>query len=273
MKAAAVLVIIAFLAGCGSMGAVTQPIQPIGDGPYRLDSGDRLQLTVFGQPDLSGEFIVRDDGAVSIPLLGAVPARDLTAEQLAGAVANRLADGLLVDPDVTVQVLEYRPFFVLGEVVQPGEYPYQPRLTVLAGVAIAGGFTIPRGSGRDHHHPHRPERHFPRLGHRPHRDRAGRRHSCRRALLLSRRTAAGRWFDPGNATAGLCRGPDWPALVLLTCAGVSPAQEVARRGPVSLDRPATEFDPIGMPIPQLPSVPRIAHRRRLRHQPVRRAGQ
>ena len=142
MRAAALLVFIAFLAGCGSMGAVTQPIPPAGDGPYRLDSGDRLQLTVFGQPDLSGEFIVRDDGAVAIPLLGAVPARDLTAEQLAGAVTTRLADGLLVDPDVTVQVLEYRPFFVLGEVVQPGEYPYQPRLTVLAGVAIAGGFTI-----------------------------------------------------------------------------------------------------------------------------------
>ena len=142
MKAVATLALIALLAGCGPSQPVDLPLPPLGEDPYRLDSGDVIQLTVFGQPDLSGEFIVRDDGTVAIPLLGAVTARSATADDLSAGVERLLADGLLVDPDVSVQIIEYRPFFVLGEVAEPGQYPYQPRLTVLAGVAIAGGFTI-----------------------------------------------------------------------------------------------------------------------------------
>ena len=142
MKAIAALMLIALLAGCGSTDDIAPSIPSVGEEPYRLDSGDQIELTVFGQPDLSGEFFVRDDGTVAIPLLGAVTARNATAEDLSAEVEGLLADGLLVDPDVSVQILEYRPFFVLGEVEDPGQYAYQPRLTVLAGVAIAGGFTI-----------------------------------------------------------------------------------------------------------------------------------
>ena len=130
----------AVLAAC----AASDPLSPIGqpdEGPYRLDSGDQLQVTVFGQPDLSGEFFVSDTGTVSMPLLGTIPARGRGVDELESAIVARLADGFLVNPDVSIQVLEFRPFFVLGEVRTPGQYPYQPGMTVLTAVAMGGGFT------------------------------------------------------------------------------------------------------------------------------------
>ena len=115
------------------------------DGPYTLDSGDKLRVVVFGQDALSNNYIVDADGNVSLPLIGAVPARGLTTAQLSGAIASRLKQSFIRDPSVAVEIATYRPFFVLGEVTYPGQYPYVPDMTVESAIAIAGGFT-PRAS-------------------------------------------------------------------------------------------------------------------------------
>ena len=123
------------------------------DGPYTLDSGDKLRIVVFGQDALSNNYTVDAQGAVSLPLVGAVEARGLTTAQLGGAIAGRLKSGYVRDPSVAVEIETYRPFFVLGEVTFPGQYPYVPNMTVENAIAIAGGFT-PRASKRQgHHHP------------------------------------------------------------------------------------------------------------------------
>ena len=115
------------------------------DGPYTLDSGDRLRIVVFGQDALSNNYTVDAQGQVSLPLVGAVAARGLTTPQLGGAIAARLKSGFVRDPSVAVEIETYRPFFVLGEVTFPGQYPYVPNMTVENAIAIAGGFT-PRAS-------------------------------------------------------------------------------------------------------------------------------
>jgi polysaccharide biosynthesis/export protein len=113
------------------------------DGPYTLDSGDKLRIVVFGQDTLSNNYTVDAQGAVSLPLVGAVEARGLTASQLGSAIASRLRSGYVRDPSVAVEIETYRPFF--GEVTFPGQYPYVPNMTVENAIAIAGGFT-PRAS-------------------------------------------------------------------------------------------------------------------------------
>src|SRR6478735_929509 len=115
------------------------------DGPYTLDSGDKLRIVVFGQDALSNNYTVDAQGAVSLPLVGAIEARGLTTAQLGGAIAGRLKSGYVRDPSVAVEIDTYRPFFVLGEVTFPGQYPYVPNMTVENAIAIAGGFT-PRAS-------------------------------------------------------------------------------------------------------------------------------
>ena len=109
--------------------------------PYTLDAGDRLRIVVFGQDALSNSYIVGASGVIAVPLVGTIPARGLTTTQLAGAIAARLRRGFVRDPSVSVEVETYRPFFVLGEVTYPGQYPYVPNMTVESAVAIAGGFT------------------------------------------------------------------------------------------------------------------------------------
>ncbi len=111
------------------------------DGPYTLDSGDKLRIVVFGQDALSNNYAVDAQGAVSLPLVGAIEARGLTTAQLGSAIAGRLKSGYVRDPSVAVEVETYRPFFVLGEVTYPGQYPYVPNMTAENAIAIAGGFT------------------------------------------------------------------------------------------------------------------------------------
>ena len=111
------------------------------DGPYTLDSGDKLRIVVFGQDTLSNNYTVDAQGTVTLPLVGAVVARGLTTAQLGGAIAGRLRSGYVRDPSVAVEIETYRPFFVLGEVTFPGQYPYVPNMTVENAIAIAGGFT------------------------------------------------------------------------------------------------------------------------------------
>jgi polysaccharide export outer membrane protein len=108
---------------------------------YTLDTGDKLRIVVFGQDTLSNTYAVDAAGMVTLPLIGGVSARGLTTQQLSGAIAGRLKASFLRDPSVAVEVDTYRPFFVLGEVTYPGQYPYVPSMTAEKAVAIAGGFT------------------------------------------------------------------------------------------------------------------------------------
>lgn len=108
---------------------------------YRLGAGDRLRMTVFGEPSLSGEFLVSNTGIVSLPLVGDLPVLGLTVREFQRASETALSQGFLRDPKVNAEVLNYRPFYILGEVESPGTYPYTADLTVLNAVATAGGFT------------------------------------------------------------------------------------------------------------------------------------
>ncbi len=109
--------------------------------PYTLDSGDRLRVVVFGQDSLTNSYGVDAAGNITLPLIGAVHARGLTTSELSSALAARLRQGFLREPHVAVEVELYRPFFILGEVNFPGQYPYVPNMTAETAVAIAGGFT------------------------------------------------------------------------------------------------------------------------------------
>jgi polysaccharide export outer membrane protein len=121
--------------------ALLPPPPAGGDEPYRLDTGDRLRVVVYGQDGLSNTYIVDASGKITIPLIGAVSARWCTTGQLARAIAARLRNGYVREPHVAIEVETYRPFFILGEVLAPGQYPYVPNMTVETAVAIAGGFT------------------------------------------------------------------------------------------------------------------------------------
>jgi polysaccharide export outer membrane protein len=118
------------------------PAQPAGlpTEPYLLDSGDRLRVQVFGQDGLSNTYIVDAAGNVSLSLVGPVAARGLTTSQLAHAITRRLQQGYVRAPHVSVEVEAYRPFFILGEVNAPGQYPYVANMTAESAVAIAGGY-------------------------------------------------------------------------------------------------------------------------------------
>ncbi|MEA1674840.1 polysaccharide biosynthesis/export family protein [Nitrospirillum sp. BR 11163] len=108
---------------------------------YQLGPGDRVRITVFGQQDLSGEYAVDGTGTLSFPLVGQVHAGSLTAGQLGKALEGSLSPNYIKNPHVSVEVLSYRPFYILGEVKTPGSYAYVSGMTVLNAVALAGGFT------------------------------------------------------------------------------------------------------------------------------------
>jgi polysaccharide export outer membrane protein len=131
------------LAGCAKSLPSGPAIAVAGDpsGPYTLDSGDRLRVIVFGQEGLSNSYTVDAAGTITMPLIGAVPARSLTPAQLSRGIADRLRAGYIREPHVAVEVELYRPFFILGEVTFPGQYPFVPNMTVENAIAIAGGFT------------------------------------------------------------------------------------------------------------------------------------
>ena len=108
---------------------------------YRLGSGDRVKITVFRHEDLSGEFALDGAGNFAMPLIGEVQAYGVTTRELEARLQQKLQDGYLVEPQVSVEVLNYRPFYILGEVKTPGAYPYVNGMTVLNAVALAGGFS------------------------------------------------------------------------------------------------------------------------------------
>jgi polysaccharide export outer membrane protein len=130
------------LAGCGTPGDKLPPVPPAATGEYHLGPGDQIKITTFGEQQLTGEFRVGDTGSLALPLIGDVQAAGKTPAELAASIAKTLADSkLYVDPKVTAEVTTYRPIFILGEVARPGEYPFQPGMTVLTAVAVGGGFT------------------------------------------------------------------------------------------------------------------------------------
>jgi polysaccharide biosynthesis/export protein VpsN len=108
---------------------------------YVLGSGDVLRIIVFGEATLTGEFTVAGNGILSFPLIGDVQASGKTVEEVRDEITAGLQDGYIKDPKVSAEVLTFRPYFILGEVQKPGEYPYRDRITVMNAIATAGGFT------------------------------------------------------------------------------------------------------------------------------------
>jgi protein involved in polysaccharide export with SLBB domain len=108
---------------------------------YVLAPGDRIAISVFGQPDLSVEFTLSDNGVLNYPLLGEIRIAGLTMSELEQRLADGLRGDYLINPDVTVSMTQYRPFFLNGEVSRPGGYPYQPGLTLEKALALAGGLS------------------------------------------------------------------------------------------------------------------------------------
>ena len=118
-----------------------QPHHAAHDAPYHLDAGDKLRVVVFGQEGLTNTYAIDAGGAITMPLIGAVAARGKTPAGLAADISARLRNGYIREPSVAVEVESYRPFFILGEVAAPGQYPYVPNMSVESAVAIAGGFS------------------------------------------------------------------------------------------------------------------------------------
>ena len=112
----------------------------VDEGAYTLDAGDRLRIVVFGQEGLTNSYAVDASGHIAMPLIGSVLARGATTDQLSRRIADKLRQGYIREPHVAVEIEAYRPFFILGEVTQPGQYPYVANMTVETAVAIAGGF-------------------------------------------------------------------------------------------------------------------------------------
>ena len=139
---AAFLALAAVGTGCATPAPVGEtPLLSAAEASYKLGPGDRLRLITFGEKDLTGEFVVNEIGQVSLPLIGEIRANGLTLEQFSREVTSGLAAGYLKKPRVSIEVLNYRPFYILGEISKPGEYPFINGLTVTNAVATAGGFT------------------------------------------------------------------------------------------------------------------------------------
>lgn len=151
-RCAAALTIVLFgLSGCGGsqmpLSSAVSANHALADG-YRVAAGDKLRVTVFDEPTLTGEYEIGDGGALSLPLIEAIPAGGMTMAELSSAISNTLRDGgYVLSPRVSVEILLHRPFFILGEVTKPGEYPYSGELTLEQAVAKAGGYT-PRADKR-----------------------------------------------------------------------------------------------------------------------------
>jgi polysaccharide biosynthesis/export protein len=111
------------------------------DAAYQLDAGDRLRVVVYGQEGLTNTYAIDAGGSITMPLIGSVPARGRTPAGLASEISAKLRNGYIRDPSVAVEIEAYRPFFILGEVAAPGQYPYVPNMSVESAVAIAGGFS------------------------------------------------------------------------------------------------------------------------------------
>ena len=121
--------------------AAAPPMPVRYDAAYQLDAGDKLRVMVYGQEGLTNTYAIDAGGSITMPLIGHVPARGRTPTALAAEISAKLRNGYIREPSVAVEIEAYRPFFILGEVAAPGQYPYVPNMTVESAVAIAGGFS------------------------------------------------------------------------------------------------------------------------------------
>jgi len=121
--------------------AAAAPAPARHDASYQLDAGDKLRVVVYGQEGLTNTYAIDAGGSITMPLIGSVPARGRTPAALAAEISAKLRNGYIREPSVAVEIEAYRPFFILGEVAAPGQYPYVPNMTVESAVAIAGGFS------------------------------------------------------------------------------------------------------------------------------------
>lgn len=140
-RRAALLIPLFALAACGTPGAELPALPDSERAAYRLGPEDQVRVTVFNDPRLTGEFRISDAGSLALPLIGAVMAGGKTVPEVEREIERVMAQrNLFRDPEVAVNVIEYRPVFVLGQVERGGSYPYQPGMTALSAVAVAGGF-------------------------------------------------------------------------------------------------------------------------------------
>ena len=136
-----VLAIVGISAGFSIRASAQTPPAAASANRYVLGPTDRIRLKVYGEPDITGEYEINSGGQVSIPLAGHIKAAGTTTPQLERLIASALAKGIVRDPRVNVEIAQYRPYYILGEVKKSGEYPYRLGLTVMDAVASAGGFT------------------------------------------------------------------------------------------------------------------------------------
>lgn len=134
-------VALAMLSACTAYRPAPAAFHEAINHPYMLDAGDKVRVTVFGQEDLTNTYAVHQSGYIAFPLVGSVPARGRTVQQLESALASGLRNGFLRDPDVSVEVDQYRSIYVMGEVGAAGQYTYTPGMTVQNAIAAAGGFS------------------------------------------------------------------------------------------------------------------------------------
>ena len=137
----AVLAIAGISAGISVRASAQTPPSAASAERYVLGPNDKIRLKVYGEPDITGEYEISSGGQVSIPLAGHIKAAGATTPQLERSIAAALAKGIVRDPRVNVEIVQYRPYYILGEVKKSGEYPYRLGLTVMDAVASAGGFT------------------------------------------------------------------------------------------------------------------------------------
>lgn len=141
----AMLPVIALLCACAAPAQVAPPaVTPENMVvQYRLGAGDQVRITVFNQPSLSGEFTLDGAGLIALPLVGVINCANKTAGEIAQSIADALTKaGYLVNPNVSVQISQFRPYYILGEVAAPGAYPYIANLTVRKAVATARGYSV-----------------------------------------------------------------------------------------------------------------------------------
>jgi polysaccharide export outer membrane protein len=138
---AAAVLASAVAAGCSGYRPAPKAFQEATIQPYRLDSGDRLRVTVFEQASLSNTYSIDQAGYIAFPLIGSVPARGKTIQEMESIIAGKLRQGYLRDPDVSIEVANYRSIYIMGEVGQAGQYSYAAGMTVQNAIAVAGGFS------------------------------------------------------------------------------------------------------------------------------------
>ena len=135
-----VLLLLALAAGCALNARPSTYLVEV-KGPYALDTGDVVRVTVYGEPEVTKSYRVDDGGAISLPLVGAIRVRGLTTQMAAAQITAALANGYIRDPSVAVEIETYRPFFIQGAVKTGGQFSYVYGMTVRAAISTAGGFS------------------------------------------------------------------------------------------------------------------------------------